>query len=678
MGEGHNFTHQRIDNFFMTCDLLIIKRYPALKTGNVSELDKTGYIWGIEGLRGVAVIAVIINHLNNEYLPGGYLGVDVFFVISGFVISDLLKKQKLNSIYTYILTFYTRRIRRLFPALLVFIIITTVISSFFPFGFGVTIIRTGASALLGLSNLYQIRIGNDYFGLGSKFNLFTHTWSLGVEEQFYLIFPLILYVLKRKNLNVTTFLVLTSLMSFLTFTIFFYYEKNILQYYLPISRFWEILIGAITYSITKNINLHKYFYDNKWHMNVYLLSLLGCFFIPSEFFIYSAPTVCIFTALFLYGVRIHGYKYIETPFLLFTGKISYSLYLYHILVLILLNLEPNVFSIFVQFFFIYVISFLSYKFIEKPFRFGKGSQVGLSTIYVFGLVSISTALLIFGVSRDLGTRDPFSDPIEKNFATCTYNNIDDSRCLLKSEQNKQLFFIGDSHSNALLPLMVRLHERLSYQIYSVGLGGLYTTEFTSSNHGDLSERGKKVLKFIESKGRSGDVVILTNQLMTWFSKTYNDKQKDHRLFLNDTQLIQPLALKIHTRNIGQLAKNLDIAGMSLVVLAPFPDFKYDPSTCFSPVLFKFFKDYKTSDNCETTRKDQEVRRNHILESLKNLLDKNKNVFIFDPIDFICDENSCSSFKKNVPLYYDDDHINFNTALNMYLQFKNLLDLTTFP
>jgi peptidoglycan/LPS O-acetylase OafA/YrhL len=143
----------------------------------------------IEGLRGVAIIAVILHHLNSEYLPGGYLGGDVFFVILGFVISDLLNKLKLNSTYEYFLIFYVRRIRRLFPALFVFVVVTASFSKLIIDGFGSAIIKTGASALVGGGNLSQIRIGNDYFGLASKFNIFTHTWSLGVEEQFYLIFP---------------------------------------------------------------------------------------------------------------------------------------------------------------------------------------------------------------------------------------------------------------------------------------------------------------------------------------------------------------------------------------------------------------------------------------------------------------------------------------------------------
>jgi peptidoglycan/LPS O-acetylase OafA/YrhL len=645
-----------------------------LNPPNIPRLGKPDKIYEIEALRGVCVIAVIIHHLNTEYLPGGYLGVDVFFVISGFVISDSLNKLKFNSNYEYFLIFYTRRIRRLFPALFVFVVTTTAVSWFFVDGFSSRIINTGASALLGLSNLYQIRIGNDYFGLASNYNLFTHTWSLGVEEQFYLVFPLI-YLFKRVRLYSTTYLILLLLMSFLTFSTFGYFSEINLQYYLPISRFWEILTGAVTYLITKNASPYKYSNKKKWQMHFYTLSLIACFFIPSDYLVYSAPTICIVTGLFLHGVATHHYKYIQTRFLLFTGKISYSLYLYHLPILIIFKLEPSVVSILAQFIFLYLVSFLSYILIEKPFRLSETSSKGISTVYSFIFFSVSAALLLYAVSKNTGTRDPFSPPIEKDFRTCFYKNITEGECFPKSGQNRQLFFVGDSHSRALLPLMLMLNDKLDFRVYSIGVDGLYTTKFTSNSHGNLKEKGETFLKFLENNGERGDSIILTNQLMTWFSKTYNDKLESHRLFLNGARLEQDQALKIHTQDLDQLAKKIDGIGMSLIVIAPFPDFKYPPSTCYSPILMKYFKNLRFPEKCQTTRREQEARRNHILKTLVNLSSENRNVFLFDPINFICTPNICSNIREGTPLYYDDDHINFNTAKDMYLEFKETLDLS---
>lgn len=147
----------------------------------------------IDGLRAVAVLAVFINHLNHQWLPGGFLGVDLFFVISGYVVTASLARRKETSWRQMLAGFYTRRFRRLIPALLLMVAITAIIFSAFVSQSDATYgqsIRTGLTSLLGASNLYLLSQDNNYFDFGTQFNPFLHTWSLGVEEQFYLLWPL--------------------------------------------------------------------------------------------------------------------------------------------------------------------------------------------------------------------------------------------------------------------------------------------------------------------------------------------------------------------------------------------------------------------------------------------------------------------------------------------------------
>jgi hypothetical protein len=147
----------------------------------------------IDGLRAFALIAVIINHFNRALLPSGYLGVDVFFVISGFVITSSLSKRSFNSFGEFILTFYARRIKRLIPALVLFVVITSLMISMFNPNPGPDI-GVGWRALFGVSNIHLYRQSADYFSTSIDLNPFVHTWSLGVEEQFYLLFPLIAWI----------------------------------------------------------------------------------------------------------------------------------------------------------------------------------------------------------------------------------------------------------------------------------------------------------------------------------------------------------------------------------------------------------------------------------------------------------------------------------------------------
>jgi peptidoglycan/LPS O-acetylase OafA/YrhL len=139
----------------------------------------------IDGLRALAVIAVILNHIHPNLLPSGYLGVDIFFVISGYVITGSITNREVNSLTEHLSGFYLRRIKRLFPALITCIIVTSLLICLFnpkP----ADSLNTGMAALLGGSNLYLFHRATDYFASSTQLNVFTHTWSLGVEEQFYL------------------------------------------------------------------------------------------------------------------------------------------------------------------------------------------------------------------------------------------------------------------------------------------------------------------------------------------------------------------------------------------------------------------------------------------------------------------------------------------------------------
>ena len=149
----------------------------------------------IGGLRALAVIAVLINHLDPHWLPGGFLDVAIFFVISGCVVtSSLLARQDENR-WQFLRGFYGRRVRRLVPALVVNIIVVSMLYTFFvsPLDdFYAPVMRTGTAAVLGAANLYLMKQGSNYFATDNFFSVFMHTWSLGVEEKFYLIWPAIL------------------------------------------------------------------------------------------------------------------------------------------------------------------------------------------------------------------------------------------------------------------------------------------------------------------------------------------------------------------------------------------------------------------------------------------------------------------------------------------------------
>ena len=160
--------------------------------------EKDIYRDELDGLRAFAVIAVIINHFNKNILESGYLGVDIFFVISGYVITSSLINKRFDKFKIFISSFYIRRIKRLLPALMFYVLpISLLIWILDPAA--KESLRTGITSMFGISNLYLFSNAVDYFANSTELNPFTHTWSLSVEEQFYLIFPIIFWLSSFKS-----------------------------------------------------------------------------------------------------------------------------------------------------------------------------------------------------------------------------------------------------------------------------------------------------------------------------------------------------------------------------------------------------------------------------------------------------------------------------------------------
>lgn len=239
----------------------------------------------IDGLRAVAVLSVIIFHLNNRWLPGGFLGVDIFFVISGFLITGIILSEIQNGSFSF-RDFYTRRIKRIYPAFIAAVSLASVIASqIFLYEDFNQMRKTIELSTVFLSNIYLgFRLG--YFDLSADENPVLHIWSLAVEEQYYLLYPLLLIFCCKKtkslralrHISIILFLILTAT-SFLPAAFYTDILNQPNTYYLSTLRFPELLVGSLlaVYGQTQNGTANR-----KWKRQ--LLSLL-CF---------GALLVCLF------------------------------------------------------------------------------------------------------------------------------------------------------------------------------------------------------------------------------------------------------------------------------------------------------------------------------------------------------------------------------------------------
>ena len=260
----------------------------------------------IDGLRAFAVVAVIINHFNKDILPGGYLGVDVFFVISGFVITSSLYQRPSENFKDFISGFYERRIKRLVPALSVFVLITSFLICLFqenPY----ESLWTGLTSLFGLSNLYLLDKTTDYFAQSTQLNVFTHTWSLGVEEQFYIIFPLLIWFSgfgrQCKNGTRNLFLIvgtltIASLIGFL----YLYPSNQSAAYFLNANKVLGNCIRMFAlYWITKKRSIEQFFEKIS---PIFVLSLvIGIMYLPMSWAIVSTVSVVALTLLLIASLK---------------------------------------------------------------------------------------------------------------------------------------------------------------------------------------------------------------------------------------------------------------------------------------------------------------------------------------------------------------------------------------
>ena len=342
----------------------------------------------IDGLRAVAVIAVIINHFSKEILPAGYLGVDVFFVISGYVISGSLLGRPRQSFREGLAGFYARRIKRLVPALCVCVLLTSLAICLFNPSPGVSL-QTGLAALIGAANIYLYSQSTDYFAPSTELNAFTHTWSLGVEEQFYLVFPLLLWlagfwrlgkastaVVKKRLVWMIGILVVFSALGFA-----FLYSSNLAAvYFLMPFRFWELGAGCLLALLAPGSAARDQ--GNEGGRNLHsiattltAIALIGSFLISEQGSSWTTFLAITLTCMLIGQLRSGGlvFALLSHPWAVWIGKISYSLYLWHWSVLCISRWTIGVhgWTIPLQVLAIFILAVMSYYLVEKPLRFGR-------------------------------------------------------------------------------------------------------------------------------------------------------------------------------------------------------------------------------------------------------------------------------------------------------------------
>ena len=443
----------------------------------MEKISQGSYRKDIDGLRAIAVLSVILYHFG--YLPNGYLGVDVFFTISGYLITKILYEESLENRFS-VVNFYLRRIRRIIPLVLFVSFTALLIGVFVMLPDDLENLCQSVIATNYFSNNILLKITTvNYWNIANEYKPLMHTWSLGVEEQFYLIYPFLflLFTGKKQKYILPVLILLTTL----SFCLVLLSSDNAAKFYFIQFRFYELSLGGLG-----AVLFHRKIVSNRYQWIFLLILLTAMIFainLPSEIKL-------LFVVLASTGILVTTQKdkissfFLTNRLMMGIGKISFSLYMWHQAVLAVTRyVVENSYTIVEAipvFILIVILSVLSYFIIEQPFRNKRKvtTVVLLSSTAIVGLASTCFSLYLYsidGVIRDVPEMDQFhSKKNMKILATGETNIMYNSRIYemnrpFSANDKIKILIIGDSFArdwaNILLASQYANHIEISYVTY---------------------------------------------------------------------------------------------------------------------------------------------------------------------------------------------------------------------
>ncbi len=572
-------------------------------------------IVGIDVLRATAVLIVICFH-SLSHNSSAFLGVDIFFVISGYVItrSSLFSISKFTKPINYLANFFKKRILRILPPLLTTAIISSLFASLFVYDESTVVslgVKTYLYSFFGLSNIFLAFFQPSYFSPASESNFALNTWSLGIEDQFYILFPLFFAFsyfigtrIKHSFFYLLCFFFVSSLLLYLR------YNHTSLGFYLLPFRSWELAFGcllAYTHSQFKSVRgfLSSLGYSPK--ILSFLYFLINCFFISLNFLPESrllAIPVVLATGLALIISVTLGDKLLH-PFstsLAYLGRISYSLYLIHWPVFVLasefFDLSPLTYL--PLFLITFALSFIQYRYIETPFI---NSFVNLKTILLYA----GSSVLIFALDAYhpihnniyLGSRRPHKDKLysstnwsrENCYATnsttpLSSNKLDNCWYSLPATTShsptthSRSFWFGDSYAEQLSSF-IRSSKGAHWFAVAGGCPISNSLNWNTQCNVTVSE----LYDYVSKHAQSGDKVFLALAYDPW-DPTLPSRNLDPR---NNQPISSSKAWNNFTNSLTEFSNLVSSKGATVYVLGSVPVLNNLPSNCSS-----WFHSFKTS------------------------------------------------------------------------------------
>jgi len=662
--------------------------------------QRHAYLPYVDGLRAIAVLAVVMYHLNPAWLPGGFAGVDIFFVISGFVVAASVGERERTSLSSFITYFISRRMLRIAPALIVCLLVTGLVAAvFIPEAWlSESNQKTGQYAFFGFGNLMLERFGNDYFSPISEYNPYTHTWSLGVEEQFYLLFPVMFWLWsfrgRWRGIVIGLFAVGGG-WSFIH-AIQMGSVNHAAAFYLLASRFWELAVGVLLYlgmSVagrrfgTSDLVMPRWLLPTAAVASIALLvSLITSH--PSTFPAPGAvlPVLATAALLGLLHGRPMGFPLVRVltwhP-MLRIGRLSYSLYLWHWPVFVLFRWTVGTGSFatrVVALAIAVILAVLSWRFVETPVRRAPRLKTMPRVAVVgCGVVSLCAGMLLSGwvdrnqstlsvsaVSRDADDWYPSGKETTTNAAGCSVTPVrervgDGFRIVFQrvsctaAVTAPDVFVIGDSHAIAYGTMFkaYALETGAKVTLYNNGGCGFLSLQPWREHTPHCLKVSGQALEHMLPRLGADDVVFMPSLRVPRFVDQWDRLPQDDipaRVFSDAAAKEREAAVR---EGMGVLER-IRATGAHTMLEAPdlvmkAPLFRCaDVWTLSNPVC---------ADGTTVNRAEFEHLRAPMLSAIHSLAGQVPGSQVWDPFPVLCPEGAeCNGFLGGKPLFFDGDHL----------------------
>lgn len=643
-------------------------------------MHNKNFRYDINGLRAYAVILVVLFHFGIIGFAAGFIGVDIFFVISGFLMTSIVIKSLDKGNFS-LLKFYLARGIRIVPALFVVSTIVLILGWFLvlPTDYKALAKHT-LSSINFFSNIVYGR-ESSYFDTDSHNKALLHTWSLSVEWQFYLVFPIIvalLYKIKKSRNFLLTFFILGTIIS-LILSIIITAKNPSAGFFLLPTRAWEMLAGGLIFFIPKE----KVPYKKP-------LEFIGFFLIAISCYIFSTDTLwpsynAILPVLGAFLILLaHQQNSIFTKGSVFQwlGNNSYSIYLWHWPIVFFLHyFYKNDDYIFITAGIILsiILGWLSYTYIENPTR-KKLSNLSIVKAYFLWFLSISILSLIsIMIFKFDGVKNRFSNEI--NNISNTINDINPRRdeCLGKQDDSQlkkctygdgplSLIVVGDSHASAMLNGVINALPN-NTSLISFTIGGCPTVKnLKKTNMPEYScgERVKDIIYDIKTNYSTDIPILVINRANAIFQgEPENDKSNQPIRYINTPSLVFDEEYYAQMRNAYvDTLKDLS-ASHKVYITRPTPEAKKE----ISNLAAKIFKYHLPTQDLTITWNEYYERSKQAWKAQDMAAQSTKNIQIIDLSREFCDNETCYFTQNNLPLFYDDDHMSWTASLKLAPIFK---------